>query len=290
MEVSVKEMLEAGAHFGHQTRHWHPAMKPYIFTAKNGIHIIDLQQTLTLCQEACRFVTQLVSEGGEILFVGTKKQAQSIIEDEARRCKMFYVNRRWLGGTLTNYRTIKASIERLKDLEKKQQEGGFEGLTKKEKLGIEREIASLTRVLGGIKEMTRMPVAIFIVDPHHEHIAQKEGNRLGIPVVALADTNCNPAGIDLLIPGNDDAIRSIRLFAHKLADACVEGLDLRATAMREKLEGEKVWELPREQEVGERGKAYVSRAETYDQPVEGGYTLKQAEQESKEKEKGKKSG
>lgn len=279
VEVSVKEMLEAGAHFGHQTRYWHPAMKPFIYGAKNGIHIIDLQKTLAMCQQACHFITKVVSEGGEILIVGTKKQAQAIVEEEAKRCQMFYVNRRWLGGTLTNYRTIKDSINRLKELEKKLQEGGFEGLTKKERLGVEREVASLTRVLGGIKEMTRMPTALFLIDPQNERIALQEANRLGIPVVALADTNCNPAGIDHLIPGNDDAIRSIRLFTHKIADACLEGVEIRSTVMREKVaEGSQV-EGPREKEVGERGKAYVSRAEAYDAEVAGGYSSKQAEKE-----------
>lgn len=281
VEVSVREMLEAGAHFGHQTRHWNPAMRPYIFGAKNGIHIIDLQKTLDLCQEACRFITKVVSEGGDLLFVGTKKQAQSIVEDEARRCNMFYVNRRWLGGTLTNYRTIRASIDRLKNLEKKRDEGGFEGLTKKEKLGREKEIRKLTQALGGIKEMVRLPAVVFLIDPHKEHIAQAEANRLRIPVVALADTNCNPEAIDYLVPGNDDALKSIRLFCHKIADTCLEGVAEREGVARAKLVEEERGEeaTSREAVVGAKGHAYVSRPEGYEAAVDGEYTTAKAEEE-----------
>lgn len=287
VEVSVKEMLEAGAHFGHQTRHWNPAMKPFIFTAKNGIHIIDLAKTASLCQEACQFVTGLASEGGELLFVGTKKQAQAIVEDEAKRCGMFYVNRRWLGGTLTNYRTIKASIDRLKELEKKRNEGGLEGLTKKEKLGVEREIEKLTCALGGIKEMVRLPAAVFLVDPHKEHIAQSEANRLGIPVVALADTNCDPTGIDRLIPGNDDALKSIRLFCQKIADACLEGVELRESVKREKVAAGEADVVPlvKEMVVGAKGKAYVSKAESYEKEIGGEYSSQQAASEKEEEKK-----
>ena len=203
VELNVKEMLEVGAHFGHQTRFWNPAMKSYIFGVRNGIHIIDLQKTLGLCKAACDFVTKAVSEGGNVLFVGTKRQAQSIVQEEAQRGQMFYVNRRWLGGTLTNFRTIKASIDRLKELEKKTSEGAFAVLTKREKLGIEKEIQGFMQALGGIKEMNQLPSLIFIIDSKKEQIALKEANRLGIPVVALADTNCSPNGIDHLIPAND---------------------------------------------------------------------------------------
>ncbi len=287
VEVTLKEMLEAGAHFGHQTRHWNPAMKPYIYGARNGIHIIDLQKTLPLCQEACQFVAQLVGEGGDILFVGTKKQAEAIVADEAKRCHMFYVSRRWLGGTLTNYRTIRASIDRLKDLEKKRDEGRLEGLTKKEKLGVEKEIKKLTQSLGGIKEMTRLPVAVFLVDPQYERIALNEANRLGVPVVALADTNCNPVGVDHLIPGNDDAIKSVRLFCKKIADACLEGLAHRAEMTRAKVaEGEEPGEVEpavsKETIVEAKGKAYVSKPESYENEVQGEFTQKQAEGERKE--------
>ncbi|MBI2980794.1 MAG: 30S ribosomal protein S2 [Deltaproteobacteria bacterium] len=274
-EVLIREMLEVGAHFGHQTRYWNPKMRPFIYGAKNGIHIIDLQKTQPLFEEACRFVTKVVGEGGELLFVGTKKQAQSIVEEEARRCNMFFVNKRWLGGTLTNFRTIKASLMRLKDFEKKRAEGGFEGLTKREKLEIEREIVDLQRSLGGIKEMTRLPQVIFLVDASKELIALQEALRLQIPVVALADTNCNPQDIDHLIPANDDALKSIRYFCHKVADACLEGLSRRATVMRERIqeaEGESVLKGV----AGTKGHAYVSRPESYEGEGVGQYSSEQA--------------
>lgn len=276
-------MLEAGAHFGHQTQYWNPKMKPFIYGAKNGVHIIDLQKTQPLFEESCRYLVKVVSEGGDILFAGTKRQAQSIVEDEAKRCNMFYVNKRWLGGTLTNFRTIKASLMRLKDLEKKMAEGGFEVLTKREKLEIEREIKDLQSSFGGIKEMTRLPQVIFLIDAQKEQIALQEAVRLKIPVVALADTNCNPNGIDYLIPANDDALKSIRYFCHKVADACLEGLDQRGTVMREKVkEGES---LVKEAVIGTRGHAYVSRPESYEKEGVGQYSSEQAFADEKEKDK-----
>lgn len=259
VETSVREMLEAGVHFGHQTQRWDPRMKPYIYGARNGIHIIDLQKTVGLIKKSCDFITKAVSEGGSVLFVGTKRQAQAIIADEAKRAQMFYVSHRWLGGTLTNFRTIRASIERLKTLEKKRDEGGLDGLTKKEKLGVERDIEKLTYALGGIKEMNGLPAVLFVIDPHNETIARMEANRLGIPIVALADTNCNPDGIEHLIPGNDDAIKSIRLFSGKIADACLEGLSRRNQA------------LPSREAQGQKGKAFVFAADAYEKEVEGEY-------------------
>jgi small subunit ribosomal protein S2 len=270
VEMSVKEMLEAGVHFGHQTHRWDPRMKPFIFGSRNGIHIIDLQKTVGLCREACEFITKAVSEGGNVLFVGTKRQAQPLIEEAAKQAQMFYVSHRWLGGTLTNFKTIQASINRLKDLEKKRDENQLEGLTKKEKLMVEREIIKLTKSFGGIKEMNRLPAVIFIVDPHKEDIALQEANRLHIPVVAVADTNCNPEGIDHLIPGNDDAIKSIRLFTAKVVQACLDGLGQREAVLRDRIERSEAAALPREA-AGSRGKAFVTKPEAYEGDAEGGF-------------------
>ena len=221
--VTIKQLLEAGAHFGHQTSRWHPRMKSYIFTKRNGIHILDLEQTIVMLDEAYTFVNQVVAEGGEILFVGTKRQAQEAIEEEAKRCGMYYVNQRWLGGVLTNFATIQARIDYLVRLEDQQTKGDFNRLPKKEALKLGEEIARLNRQMGGIKEMTRLPAAIFIVDPTKEKIARAEANRMGIPVVAMVDTNCNPDNIDYPIPVNDDAIRAIKLACNKIADAVIEG-------------------------------------------------------------------
>ncbi len=220
---TMKELLEAGVHFGHRTRRWHPKMRSYIFTERNGIHIIDLQQTLSRLEEAHERVKEVVSEGGTILFVGTKKQGQESIASAAVSCSMPYVNERWLGGTLTNFRTIRQRIEYLLDLEARYARGDFEGLSKKETLGIEREIARLNRRLGGIKEMLRLPDMVFIVDIRREDIAVKEAHRLGIPIVAMVDTNCDPDPIDFIIPANDDAIRAIKLICGKIAEAVKEG-------------------------------------------------------------------
>ena len=221
--VTMKQMLEAGVHFGHQTKRWNPKMKPYIFGARNGIYIIDLQQTVVYWRRAYDFVSDLVARGEKILFVGTKKQAQEVIAEEAARSGMYYVNNRWLGGTLTNFKTVKQSIERLRNIEKMASDGTFERLPKKEVLMLTKERIKLERSLGGIKDMARLPGAVFIIDPKKEHIAVAEANRLQIPVVAIVDSNCDPDLIDYVIPGNDDAIRSIKLFTANIAEAAVEG-------------------------------------------------------------------
>jgi small subunit ribosomal protein S2 len=221
--ITMKQLLEAGVHFGHQTKRWNPKMKPYIFGARNGIYIIDLQKTVGLARSAFRFVSDAVAKGGTVLFVGTKKQAQDAIREEASRCGMFYVTNRWLGGTLTNFKTVKTGIDRLKTIEKMKADGTYDRLPKKEVASLEREREKLEKNLGGIKDLARVPAALFVIDTKKEYIAVHEANRLGIPVVAVVDTNCDPEGIDFTIPGNDDAIRSIRLFTSKVAEACIEG-------------------------------------------------------------------
>jgi small subunit ribosomal protein S2 len=221
--ITMRQLLEAGVHFGHQTKRWNPKMKPYIFGARNGIYIIDLQKTVNMARAAFRFVADLTSRGGSVLFVGTKKQAQDVIQEEARRAGQFFVTSRWLGGTLTNFKTIKQGIDRLKTLEKMAEDGTFERLPKKEVAQLEREREKLEKNLGGVKEMAKLPKCLFVVDPKKEHIAVHEANRLGIPVIGVVDTNCDPDGIDFVIPGNDDAIRSIKLFTSKVAEACIEG-------------------------------------------------------------------
>ncbi|HEY94584.1 MAG TPA: 30S ribosomal protein S2 [Dehalococcoidia bacterium] len=221
--VSVKQLLEAGAHFGHQTSRWHPRMKKYIFTKREGIHIIDLEQTTTMLAKACEFITQVVADGGKVLFVGTKKQAQEAVEEAAKRCNMYYVNQRWIGGVLTNFATIQARIDYLVRLEDQQARGEFSRLPKKEALKLEKEIIKLNKQMGGFKEMTSIPAVLFIVDPPKEKIALAEAKRVGIPVVAIADTSCNPDEIDYPIPANDDAIRAIKLICNKIADAVLEG-------------------------------------------------------------------
>src|SRR5512145_626922 len=221
--ISMKQLLEAGVHFGHQTKRWNPKMKPYIFGARNGIYIIDLQKTVGLARNALRFVSEAVGKGGSVLFVGTKKQAQDAIKEESVRAGQYSVTNRWLGGTLTNFKTVKQGIDRLKTIEKMAADGTYERLPKKEVAQLEREREKLEKNLGGIKDLSRLPSALFVVDTKKEHIAVHEANRLGIPVVAVVDTNCDPEGIDYVIPGNDDAIRSIRLFTGKIAEACLEG-------------------------------------------------------------------
>ena len=221
--VSIKQLLEAGVHFGHHTRRWNPKMAEYIFTERNGVYIIDLQKTIKKFEEAYMFVRQMTEEGGSLLFVGTKKQAADTIREEAERCGMYYVNVRWLGGMLTNYKTIKTSIERLRSLEKMQEDGTFDMLPKKEVAALQKEIYNLEKNLGGIKNMKGLPSAVFIVDPRKEHNAVLEAKKLGIPVVAIVDTNCDPDDADYIIPGNDDAIRAIRLISSVLADAVLEG-------------------------------------------------------------------
>jgi small subunit ribosomal protein S2 len=223
-EVSMKQLLEAGVHFGHQTSRWNPKMKPYIFGARNGIYIIDLQRTVKMFEAAYAFVRTLAANGGSLLFVGTKKQAQDAIREEAERCSMFYVNNRWLGGTLTNFQTIKQSIDRLKKCEETLSDPVMaEALTKKEMLGVSRERDKLLTSLGGIKTLRKLPDALFVIDPKKEEIAVREANKLRIPVVAVVDTNCDPDVVDHKIPGNDDAIRAIRLFCAAMADAVLEG-------------------------------------------------------------------
>jgi len=224
--ITMKQLLEAGVHFGHQTRRWNPKMKPFIFGERNGIHIIDLQQTLKYFEIAYEFVVKVASEGGKVLFVGTKKQAQDAIKEEAERCGMPYVNFRWLGGTLTNFRTIRQSVEKLKRIESWFADGTIDRFLKKERLKLERLKAKLERNLAGIKEMESLPQVLYVVDPVHEDIAVKEARKLGIPVVAIVDTNCDPDLIDYIIPGNDDAIRAVKLITSKIADAVIEGSEI----------------------------------------------------------------
>ncbi len=221
--ISMKQLLEAGVHFGHQTRRWNPKMQPFIFMDRNGIHIIDLQQTVARLNEAYKFVEQLVANGGTLLFVGTKKQAQEAVAEEAKRCGMFYVNQRWLGGMLTNFQTIQSRIRYLRDLEMRRDRGDFERLPKKEVQRLQDDMVRLERILGGIKDMKRLPNALFIIDTRKERTAVLEARRLEIPIIALADTNCDPDEMDYPIPANDDAIRAVRLLCSKIADAAIEG-------------------------------------------------------------------
>jgi len=221
--ISMKQLLEAGVHFGHQTRRWNPKMAPYIFTDRNGIYIIDLQKTVKKVEEAYNFVRSVVQDGGSVLFVGTKKQAQESVREESERCGMFYVNQRWLGGMLTNFQTIRKRIDRLHELERMEQNGIAEKLPKKEFAELMHEKERLSKFLSGIKDMRRLPSAMFVIDPRKERIAVAEGRKLGIPIVAIVDTNCDPDEIDYIIPGNDDAIRAVRLLTSKMADAVLEG-------------------------------------------------------------------
>ncbi|MCS7178394.1 MAG: 30S ribosomal protein S2 [Anaerolineae bacterium] len=245
--TTMRTLLETGVHFGHRTRRWNPKMRPYIFTERNGVHIIDLQKTLHALEAAVHVTRETVANGGTILFVGTKQQAQEVIEHEARRCGMPYVNKRWLGGTLTNWRTIRRRIEYLLDLEERQARGEFEGLTKLEALKLQREIARLNDRLSGIKQMRQLPNLLYVVDVHREATAVKEANILDIPVIAIVDTNCDPDPVDYVIPGNDDAIRAIRLITGLIADAVLEGLALRK-------------ELAPEEEIPAETERYLSAA------------------------------
>ncbi len=221
--ASVKEMLQAGLHFGHQTRRWNPKMKPYIYGPRNGIYIINLDLTRRMFDKACDFLTQEIANGGSVLFVGTKRQAQAIIREEAKRCNMFYVDHRWLGGMLTNFQTIKTSVERLKSIESMQADGSISKFPKKEILQMEKERIKLERNVGGIKDMRSLPTVMFVVDPKAEAIAVNEARKLHIPIIAITDTNCDPDGIDYLIPGNDDAIKAIRLISSYVAEAVLQG-------------------------------------------------------------------
>ena len=220
--ISMKQLLEAGVHFGHQTRRWNPKMAPYIFTERNGIYIIDLQKTVKKIDEAYNFMKEVAGTGRPILFVGTKKQAQAAIADEARRCDMFFVNQRWLGGMLTNYKTISGRIKRLNDIKAMEEDGTFEKLSKKEVIKLRLELEKLEKFLGGIKDMKGMPAAMFVVDPKKEKIAVKEARILGIPIIGIVDTNCDPDDVDYIIPANDDAIRAVKLIAGCMADAVIE--------------------------------------------------------------------
>ncbi len=220
--ISMKQLLEAGVHFGHQTRRWNPKMAPYIFTERNGIYIIDLQKTVKKIEEAYDFIKDIVSNDGTVLFVGTKKQAQDSVKEEAERCGMYYVNQRWLGGMLTNYKTIRSRVERLKELKKMEEDGTFEVLPKKEVIKLRKEKEKLQKYLGGIENMNSLPSVLFVVDPKKEAIAIAEAKNLDIPIVAIVDTNCDPEEVDYPIPGNDDAIRAVKLIASKIADAVIE--------------------------------------------------------------------
>jgi small subunit ribosomal protein S2 len=267
----MRKLLEAGVHFGHQTKRWNPKMKRYIFGERNGIYIIDLQKTLKKFKEAFAFVSELAAEGGTVLFVGTKKQAQQTILDEARRCNMYYVTHRWLGGMLTNFTTIRKSVEKLRRMEEMKESGELVKYTKKEAMMMEKRRAKLERALSGVREMERPPNAVFVVDPKRENIAVREANRLGIPIVAMVDTNCDPDPVDYVIPGNDDAIRSIRLVTSRIADAVIEGRQRRESMLAE-MEGQEPEkaqpaEIPAEPEAassapsgGPRGKASVAAA------------------------------
>jgi small subunit ribosomal protein S2 len=232
--VSVRELFDSGVHFGHQTRRWNPKMKPYIYGARQGVHIIDLDQTASLAQRATRFVSDIVARGGSVLFVGTKRQAQEIVRAEAARSGMYCVTNRWLGGTLTNFRTMKSGLERLRTLERMREDGTYEQLLKKETVQLEKERARLEKYVGGMKGMAGVPQALFIIDPQQELIAVQEARKLGVPIIAITDTNCNPDLVDMVIPGNDDAIRSIRLITGMIADACIQGASRRRDTSRER--------------------------------------------------------
>ncbi len=238
--ISMKQLLEAGVHFGHQTRRWNPKMKTYIFTERNGIYIIDLQKTVKKAEEAYLFIRDIATDGGTVLFVGTKKQARESVEQEAKRCNMYYVNNRWLGGMLTNFKTIRQSISRLNRIYQMEKNGEFSALPKKEVIKLVLERDKLEKNLGGIKDMRSLPQAIFIVDPRKEHIAIREARTLGIPIVGICDTNCDPDELDYVIPGNDDAIRAVKLIASKMADAIIEG------RQGEQMEAEEEHEVPAE--------------------------------------------
>lgn len=252
-QITMRELLEAGVHFGHQTRRWNPKMKPYVFGARNGIYIIDLQKTVDQARAACDFASKVTSEGKKVLFVGTKKQAKDVVEEEARRAGMYFVTNRWLGGMLTNYQTVKASIDRLKKIEALQASADWNDVPKKEQARYNRDLDKLKKSLGGIEDMKKLPGAIFVIDTEKEHIAIKEAKKLGIPTIAVVDTNCDPSGVNFVIPGNDDAIRSVRLFAKLIADSCLEGVK----TYQEKLRAQEVIDNAKEEETEKK----VSRFE-----------------------------
>jgi len=270
--ISMKELLEAGVHFGHQTKRWNPKMKEYIFGERNGIYIIDLQKTLKMFKEASNFVRDLAAEGKTVLFVGTKRQAQDAIAEEAKRCGMFYVNQRWLGGLLTNWVTVQKSVKRLKELDEMATDGRYELLPKKEVIKLERERKHLEANLAGIKSMNRLPDSIFVIDSNKEQIAVREARKLGIPVVAVVDTNCDPSEVDYVIPGNDDALRAIRLFASKIADSAAEGSqaasDKQIAEVRDAQAATEHEAAESEEEVKPEGEAIEASAEGEDISME----------------------
>jgi len=276
--ITMKELLEAGVHFGHQVHRWNPKMKPYIFGARNGIHIIDLQKTVQLIEEAYKFIRSTVAEGKKVLFVGTKKQAQEAVREEAIRCGMFYVVNRWLGGTLTNFQTIRRSIEKFKQLERLEESEAFKKLPKKEFMRLIKKREKMRKNYEGIKDMDQLPGALFVVDPKREEIAVKEANKLGIPVVAIVDTNCDPDPIDYVIPGNDDAIRAIKLLSSKIADAVLEGKELYRERMLAQYEGAEVVEV---QETGPKSKEPEIEVISFDEE-EVDYEAYQYEEEEEE--------
>ncbi len=263
LPLSLRSLIDAGVHFGHQTRRWNPKMRPFIFGARNGIHIIDLDQTALLFKRAYDFLVDQVGRGGHVLFVGTKRQAVDTVREEATRSGQFFVTGRWLGGTLTNFRTVKGAIDRLRDLDRMFEDGSAENFVKKEQMKLKREQERLEKFIGGIKMMNALPAAVFVIDPHHEHIAVDEANKLGIPVVAITDTNCDPDLIDYVVPGNDDAIRSIKLFTGKIADACVEGQQRRRETQQGRGEA-------RGEGGGERGDRGDRKVEVEFQRARGG--------------------
>ncbi len=269
-QVSMRQMLEAGLHFGHQTRRWNPKMKPYIYGPRNGIYIINLDATMRQFRTAYAFVADMIGKGGSIMFVGTKRQGQEIISQEAQRCGMFYVNHRWLGGMMTNFQTIKHSVDRLKKIESMKEDGTINRFPKKEILKMEKELVKLDRTLGGIKNMRTHPDAIFVIDPKNEDIAVNEARKLNIPVIALTDTNCDPDGIDYLIPGNDDAIRSIKLITSLIADAVLEGKERRGEeeAGAEAMEAEMTAGQATEEVAGAAGASDQAGSEGAAEPAE----------------------
>lgn len=272
--VTMRELLESGVHFGHQTNHWNPRMKPYVFGARNGIYIIDLQKTAEQTKAACEFVKKVTSEGKKILFVGTKKQAKEVVEAEATRADMYHVTNRWLGGMLTNYQTVKASIDRMKKLEQLKESEEWNDTPKKMQAKYDRELSKLVKSLGGIRDMKKLPGAVFVIDTTKEHIAVKEAKKLGIPTIAVVDTNCDPTGIDYVVPGNDDALRSVKLFARLMADSCLEG----AAIFQEKIRANEV-----STDDGESQIKKVSKFEG-DMDLQGMDEADLAEQEMKEEE------
>jgi small subunit ribosomal protein S2 len=281
-DIQIEAMMDAGAHFGHQTKRWNPKMRPYIYGSRSGVHIIDLQKTKALAVEALEYLTNAVAHGKDVLFVGTKPQAREVIKSQAIRAQMYYVTDRWMGGTLTNYQTIKKGIDRLIDLETRREKNDFEGYTKKELLDIDRTIIKLEASLGGIKRTKSVPAVLFVVDPKQEHIAILEANKLDIPVIALTDSNCDPDPIDYIIPGNDDAISSVEYFTTRVADACLAGLEKREFVAQSydasQGRGQRQGRGPR-RPGGPRGatenKSYVSRAvqgQTYEGDASGGFS------------------